>query len=519
MSSATTSASLFTQIKASKRLPSPPGTAIAVLELCRAADVDIQKIADVIMSDPALAGRLLRYANSPISGLNREITSIREAVMLLGVRTVKLTALGFSLITTEVGQPCPRFSLRAFWAESFLRAVIARQIAAHFQEVEREEAFTAGLLAGVGRLALAQGLRDKYGEIIEATEKGKPLMEAEKEALGTDHVEFGAQVLREWQLPDMLVESVASQSNPTDPEDSTTRAHHLGRVLYAAAALVPVLANRGEDPAELTGRARDVVEGLLESDADAWTETADAILTEYREVAEMFDVELDSQVAIMDLYAEAQEEATQVGMVAQLERAKAVKDNEDLLRRATTDALTGVANRAKFNERIERELQGLRRGHGQFALVLVDIDHFKKFNDTYGHQIGDLVLKRVATVLEASVREVDLLARFGGEEFVILAPHTDRKGACVVTARAQRCIEDLRIDVDGQRLGVTISSGLALTMDYTEPPDAKQIIGDADAQLYISKEAGRNTWSYLGRSASQLNKPTARVHGTVQGAS
>jgi len=139
--------------------------------------------------------------------------------------------------------------------------------------------------------------------------------------------------------------------------------------------------------------------------------------------------------------------------------------------------------------------------------VMLDIDYFKKFNDTHGHQVGDLVLKRVATTIRNTLRDVDLLARYGGEEFVILTPHNDRKGACIVAARVQRCVEELKLDVNGTRLGVTISSGVAITTDYDAIPEADKLIADADAQLYISKEAGRNTWSYLGRSASKLQAP------------
>ena len=255
------------------------------------------------------------------------------------------------------------------------------------------------------------------------------------------------------------------------------------------------------------GAACVVVEQVLGLNEENWTKVAGDILDEHRQIAEMFDIRLESQAAAMDLCAEAQEEATHVGMVAQLERTKAVQDNEDLLRRATTDPLTGIANRAKFDDRLEQELKGLRRGHGDFALVMLDIDYFKKFNDTHGHQVGDLVLKRVATTIRNTLRDVDLLARYGGEEFVILTPHNDRKGACIVAARVQRCVEELKLDVNGTRLGVTISSGVAITTDYDAIPEADKLIADADAQLYISKEAGRNTWSYLGRSASKLQAP------------
>jgi HD-like signal output (HDOD) protein len=183
---------LFAQLKASKRLPTPPGTALRVLELCRAEDADMTKIADTIKSDPALSARLLKFANSPLSGLNHAVASVREAILLLGLRTVKLTALGFSVATTGATCGCPGFSIRQFWAESFLRAVITKRLAMQSRQVDREEAFTAGLLAAIGRLALARGLAEQYAPVLEAARQGQPLLLAERSILQTDHIQFGA---------------------------------------------------------------------------------------------------------------------------------------------------------------------------------------------------------------------------------------------------------------------------------------------------------------------------------------
>lgn len=494
---------LLARFKAAKRLPSPPGTALQVLALCRADDVELQRVADTIMSDPSLAARILRFANSPLSGLRREVTSIREAVLLLGLRTVKLTALGFSLATSEMAAGCPGFDIRRFWAECFLRAVVARHLAENLANADREDAFTAGLLAGVGRLALAQGLREEYGAILGAAAGGKPLAQVEKDALGTDHVQIGAELLRDWRLPAVLVEAVASQQVVIEPQRRQSTGQRLAQIVRMSNELVPLFLKYRSDSTS-AGATADAIAARLGIEVGAAGAVADKILADYRQMSEVFDVSLDNDVTAMDLYAEAQEEATRVGMVAQLEKVQAEAKNKDLLRQATTDALTGIANRAKLDERIREETARFKRNHSDFALILFDIDLFKQFNDTHGHQVGDLVLKRVATVARNILRDVDLIARYGGEEFAVLAVHTDRKGACIVNARLQRSVEEMRIDVNGQRLGVTISSGLVLASDYASPPTPEQLIADSDAQLYLSKKAGRNTWSYLGRSASNL---------------
>jgi diguanylate cyclase (GGDEF)-like protein len=311
-------------------------------------------------------------------------------------------------------------------------------------------------------------------------------------------------LLRDWQLPEILSQAVATQGIDLTSMALNQPEHRLGWILQIANTLVTPLIPLSETGDEPPARVRAVLRSAFEMDDERANRMIDEILADYHEVASIFDVKLESQAEAVELYAEAQEEAARVGMVAQLEQAKMLAANRDLLRRATTDPLTGMANRAKFDERLGEELARVRRGQSDLCLIMLDIDHFKKFNDTHGHQVGDLVLKRVATAVGNILREVDLVARYGGEEFVVLAPQTDRKGACVLAARVQRCVQELRIDLCGMRLGVTISSGVAITADYAQPPTPEQFIGDADAQLYLSKKAGRNTWSYRGCSACRL---------------
>ena len=500
---------LLHQLKAAKRLPSPPGTAVRVLELCRQDDATIQSIADSIMSDPALSGRLLKYANSSIVGAGREVTSVREAVLLLGLRTVKVTALGFSLASPDFKPRCPEFDLEQFWSESFVTAVGARRIAGQYIRSDKEEAFTAGLLSQIGRLALAHGVPDEYRAVLQRVKNGACVAEAEREVLGIDHPHFGAALLADWKIPDVLVQAVGQQQKAL--QDGSLSGPAIDQAVCLAVQLMPVFGNKDRILPQASKKARTVIGECLKLDEAAWQQLAGDIQGDYRQAAEMFDMGVAEEVNIFDLYAEAQEEAAKVGMEAQRDHAETLEENKKLLQRATTDALTGVANRAYLDEQLGRMIDGLNRGHGDFAVLMFDIDHFKKFNDTHGHEIGDLVLKHVARTVRAALRETDFLARYGGEEFVILAPCTDRRGACVAAVRACKAVERMCIDTGCQKLRVTISAGLAVTSDYKVVPTAEKLIADADKQLYLSKDAGRNTWSYLGRTASKLPTPVGRV--------
>jgi diguanylate cyclase (GGDEF)-like protein len=156
---------------------------------------------------------------------------------------------------------------------------------------------------------------------------------------------------------------------------------------------------------------------------------------------------------------------------------------------ARTDPLTGLANRRHTLERLHQESLRAQRGQAQFSLVLADIDHFKRINDTYGHECGDRVLVQVAEALAATVRSLDVVARWGGEEFLLVLPGTDRDGAVTVAEHAREALAGGRIAVPDRPIRVTATFGVAVCVDG----DVDACLRAADAALYRGKKAGRNT--------------------------
>ena len=491
---------LFARLKSAKRLPSPPGAAMRVLELCRSDDPDLKILSDVITADPALSARILKFANSPAAGLPRKVVSVREAILFMGVRTVKLAALGFSLVSPDSETACAGFDLRQYWSEACGTAVLCRAIARDHLKADPEEAFTAGLLSGIGRLALAHGVPDDYARVLDILGPDQRLVDAEAAALGVSHAELGAQLLADWGLPELLIKAVRLAPDVKDPREDVSPAGRLASIISISQRLLPWFVQENVTPDQLRS-IWNTAETSLGLQSAQWEQLANAVRAGYDGLAEVLNLRFSPGVSITDMYSEAQEEASRVGMVAQLERARADEDAEKLRQRASTDALTGVPNRARFDERLDELVKGVKRGHQHFGLILFDIDHFKKVNDQHGHQVGDLILTRVARAVQNTLRDVDMIARYGGEEFAILTPSTGREGTCLVAARARKCVELLLVQVGELRLGVTISVGVTLSEDFETPPDAEQIIAEADKQLYLSKSAGRNTWSYYGRTA------------------
>jgi diguanylate cyclase (GGDEF)-like protein len=159
-------------------------------------------------------------------------------------------------------------------------------------------------------------------------------------------------------------------------------------------------------------------------------------------------------------------------------------------RQAVTDELTGLANHGRFQELLGTETEQVRRYHHPVGLIMLDIDDFKSINDSHGHPQGDVVLKRVARVLEDSSREVDFPARYGGEEMALILPHTDLEGAYAIAERIRTSVEALRIprkDRNGT-LRITASLGVASSTDGHKDG----LIAEADAALYEAKRRGKN---------------------------
>jgi diguanylate cyclase (GGDEF)-like protein len=242
----------------------------------------------------------------------------------------------------------------------------------------------------------------------------------------------------------------------------------------------------------------------------------------------LFCVNFDGLGTSADLMAEAGEQLARVAVrehmastQMEMQRQFAEQANHDLEsknheleERATRDALTGLYNRTFFAEALNAAILAASRTAGPIGVVFSDIDHFKKLNDTYGHQFGDEVLRAVGQIYNEVLRKSDVVARYGGEEFVVLVHQPTEKGLEKLSERLRRAVESGVFWFEGKRVIVTISIGAAIVLPERDPGDlALRLVAAADEAMYESKQNGRNQThvrSLIETDDRQLNQLVAQ---------
>jgi len=236
-------------------------------------------------------------------------------------------------------------------------------------------------------------------------------------------------------------------------------------------------------------RIQDLAKNMV-CDVDAHATKVEAINSDLQVIAEGHASEGEDAVfAAIGRMIDANNELQTRLSLAEKQIAAQAADLRSYETEARTDSLTGLANRRAFDDELGRRFAEWQRRHTPFSLLILDIDHFKKFNDSHGHLAGDEVLRNVGKALVKTARQMDLACRYGGEEFAVVLPGTDIQEARVAAERFRKAIEGTVVRFDEKSLSVTASVGVARVADNDE---VAHLIRRADEALYKSKAAGRN---------------------------
>jgi len=476
---------LLATVMNSSRLPTLPRVAFRILQLVESPDVSIDELSNAVSVDPALATRILRAANSGMYGRVRGVAKLRDAVLILGLRNVKTLALGFSLVSDLKGVAGSGLDYTAFWRRSVVAACGARALAYRINRSQQDEAFLGGLMHGIGVVALDRTLGAHYREVARHLGCGvDSLIVIEQQRIGISHIEVGARLAAAWNLPPALCASIGHYPAPDTVPDAM---RPLVRCVSLGAQAGDVSCSVAPGPALARFRGSAAALGIGEADADAFLREAfeNASLLQ-----QAFDGPGAGRIAPGELLARANEALLELSMEYAHETERLESENLLLARDASTDGLTGLANRRSFDDFLAQQVQLATRFGQPLSLVIIDIDHFKRVNDCYGHLAGDDVLQHVAACLRQTVRVGDLVARYGGEEFAVVLPGTPLAGA-VETAERVRCAiaEQSYTTSGGVIVTVTVSAGVAT---LARGASEEGLVAAADAALYRAKDGGRD---------------------------
>ncbi|MAE94449.1 MAG: hypothetical protein CL910_07300 [Deltaproteobacteria bacterium] len=499
LSSLVRSRDLPQELTRAEDLPSLPAVAVEILRLSGDEGAGFEDYGQVLASDPVLAAKLLKLANSPMFGLVREVTDLKDATSLLGLRTVQIMALGFSLVSElpkEGGSNS--FDYETYWRRSLLFAVAARELGLRMDRPLADEAFLCGLLSHIGQLVMAHATPQNYEAVLRRS-PGWPNAEVERNALGFDHHEVADAVLGGWGIPDTIRVPVVSWEDGGELGEAVPpRVEKLRKLLSVARSVVALACDEDKGVAltELHGAA--VANGMDPPQMDALV-----LLLEHhtKDTMELLDLKPGEAEDHYTMLSQAREQMVQlsIGTAVDLNRSerrsrKLESQVKRLSRKLIRDPLTGLGNRAHFDAILESEIKARvqRDVEGFLGVLIVDVDNFKELNDSLGHPAGDELLRTVGQAISSTSRSSDIPARIGGDEFAIVVPSCDAPGLLGFANRLRRFIAETEVIIQGRPRRMTASIGGAMIAHPECAEDGKLLIAEADRQLYASKKAGRD---------------------------
>ena len=402
-------------------LPSIPSIALRIIQEIKKDKSSLSELAHIMSFDPALTAKILRIANSSFYALPYKVESIERAVNILGLEALKNIALSFAIVNGLRRNTVDEFDHELFWKRSITSAVSAEMIALKLN-MKNEDTFVAPLLMDIGVLVMYLMRPDDYLRVINKKKTfSMTTGEAEISVFGFDHQEVGSEILKKWGIPENIYIPVAyhhrGQESPVSIKDKA-------EVLMLADITSSVY--HGCKSNKKFSELKKLLQEKLDMSDEEVDEFVDSAAEKTIEILAAFEIDPGDMKPFSRILQEANEELGKLNLsyeqlVMELKQQKEIAEKlaleaweakEKLKEIAIKDGLTNLYNHRHFQDMMDKEIERVERYSHIMSLIMIDIDHFKKFNDTYGHLQGDLIIKEIAKILRASVRTIDFTARY-----------------------------------------------------------------------------------------------------------
>ena len=489
---------LLRRIDGLSYLPTSVAVAMKFLELGKNPDAEPADYVKVIQADASLTSKLLALANSSWAGVRNRVTTVKAAVNLLGLGTVRTLAISYCMtgLHNEL-QLSPAESQR-FWEPALIKATAARRYAILSDAKRGDEAFVIGLFEDFALPVIYSVLREEYQNLLLSPNLTlHNLLQKERELCGMDHSEIGRAVALKLELPELFVDTVAFHHNHERltelvPDNVLRDATHIS-------ALLPHAMNVwNQTDADRLGSFLKSLKGDLNLESflkDVQTE----FVKLYSFFYEGKQPEAELPAVLTALAREAADNSSNVvrrmneliNETAQ-QGLQAKQKLQVLQTQATYDPLTQVLNREGFRLRAEEAMALAQRHGAALALCYLDLDGFKSLNDRFGHDFGDAALQAVVAHTRAVLPKDAIVGRMGGDEFVVMLESPALELTREIFERALRTVAENTVQLEALSSRVTWSAGLLHVRSLTPGITLDTLLKSADKIMYQAKKQGGN---------------------------
>ncbi len=488
------------QFSQTPQLPTLPEVAFQLVKIASQEDPDYREVSRIVRSDPVVSGKILKMANSALFGFRHRVETIEQAIPKLGITLLRTLVLSFHLSSYKPEQPELESVFQSHWRSSLTQAVLAELIAEEISTADPPTCFLAAMIQDIGILAMLSEAPQDYLENVLSRTEFPNVEGAERSHFGFCHTDVSVDLVRQWGLEESFGSAIRHHHDRVNSSTSS-RKQSLNSILQAASLGAAVLFSSRTSATSL-GLSLEQWVGFMTTHFAITAAQTEELLSEVNQRVEQYSIlfkfNIGQRVQSDRVVAEAKDLLQEIALKNQLQLISRKPktgsrnvDSNELYR----DSLSGLFNRRFLDEQLNERLDICFRRQTPIALMFLDVDKFKKINDTFGHAAGDKAIQHVASWLRESTRKNDLVIRLGGDEFLVVLKTLNENQFEHVANRIAREVPSMELS-DGQQVEISLSVGCTIYQPTAgDAVDVNWLIEQADQLMYRAKKSGGDSVS------------------------